>query len=189
MGIVGQKSGAGSDSIGRLYAHANPQGWSLFVPPPTLNRFYQVVVVRAGTNVMMYLNAQLGATGQVSGSTVQPGNILYIGRNETEDVVGGYVFHGVIDDVRIYNRALSASEVQQLYAIESGPRVDLLKAVKPSFSNLTLTTNYQMQISGDLNTWTNQGSPFTATNTSMIYPLYFDVNNWNSLFFRLQASP
>ena len=98
-------------------------------------------------------------------------------------------FDGVIDDIRIYNHALSASEVQQLYVIESGPRVDLIKAVKPSFSNLTLTTNYQLQVSGDLNTWTNQGSPFTATNTSMVYPQYWDVNNWNSLFFRLQVSP
>jgi hypothetical protein len=26
-----------------------------------------------------------------------------------------YFFHGKIDDIRIYNRALSASEVQQLY--------------------------------------------------------------------------
>jgi hypothetical protein len=94
-----------------------------------------------------------------------------------------------VKDFRIYNRALSVSEVQQLYAIEYGPRVDLLKAVKPSFSHLTLTTNYQMQISADLNTWSNYGAAFTATNTSMVYPQYFDVDNWNSLFFRLQASP
>lgn len=32
-----------------------------------------------------------------------------------------YVWNGLIDDVRIYNRALSASEVQQLYAYESAP--------------------------------------------------------------------
>jgi len=96
---------------------------------------------------------------------------------------------GEIDDVRIYNRALSDSEVQQLYVYESGPMVNLIKAVKPSFSNLTLTTNYQLQVSADLNTWTNQGSAFAATNTSMIYPQYWDVDNWNKLFFRLQVSP
>jgi hypothetical protein len=75
------------------------------------------------------------------------------------------------------------------YLLELGPRVDLIKAVKPSFSNLTLTTNYQLQVSGDLNNWTNQGSAFTATNTSMIYPQYFDVDNWAKLFFRLQVAP
>ncbi len=75
----------------------------------------------------------------------------------------------------------------QLYQL--GPLVNLIKAVKPSFSNLTLTTNYQLQVSADLNTWTNQGSPFTATNTSMVYPQYWDVDNWNQLFFRLQVTP
>jgi hypothetical protein len=70
-----------------------------------------------------------------------------------------------------------------------GPLVGLLKAVKPSFSNLWVGTNYQMQLSGDMNTWTNHGAAFTATNTSMVYPQYWDVDNWNSLFFRLQRVP
>jgi hypothetical protein len=67
--------------------------------------------------------------------------------------------------------------------------VNLIKAVKPSFSFLSLGTNYQLQVSSDLNTWTNQGSPFTATNSSMIYPQYWDVDNWSQLFFRLQVAP
>jgi len=98
-------------------------------------------------------------------------------------------WHGLIDDVRIYNRVLSLNEVAQLYAIESGPLVDLIKAVKPSFSYLALGTNYQLQVSGNLSSWTNQGSVFTATNTSMVYPQYWDVDNWNELFFRLQVAP
>jgi len=36
-------------------------------------------------------------------------------------------FNGSIDDVRLYNRALSGSEVRQLYAYEYGPHVNLLK--------------------------------------------------------------
>jgi N-acetylneuraminic acid mutarotase len=64
-------------------------------------------------------------------------------------------------------------------------RVNLVKAVKPSFSNLSVGTNYQMQISKDLTTWTNYGSPFTATNASMVCPDYFDVENWEQLYFRL----
>jgi hypothetical protein len=50
----------------------------------------------------------------------------------------------------------------------------------------TLGTNYLLQVSGDLNNWTNHGSAFTATNASMIYPQYWDVDNWDKLFFRLQ---
>jgi hypothetical protein len=98
-------------------------------------------------------------------------------------------FAGNAHSLRIYNRALSSNEVQQLYVYESGPRVDLIRAVKPSFTYLALGTNYQLQVSSDLNTWTNEGSPFTATNTSMVYPQYWDVDNWNSLFFRLQVAP
>jgi hypothetical protein len=63
------------------------------------------------------------------------------------------------------------------------------KAFSPTFSNLSLGTNYQMQVSSNMSTWTNQGSPFTATNANMVYPQYWDVDNWNSLFFRLQVSP
>jgi len=67
----------------------------------------------------------------------------------------------------------------------SNVQIGLIKAVKPSFSGLSVGTNYQLQVSGNLITWTNQGAAFTATNTSMIYPQYLDVDNWNQLFFRL----
>ena len=69
------------------------------------------------------------------------------------------------------------------------PQTALAKAVKPTFSNLMVGTNYQLQVSADMSTWTNQGSAFTATNTSMIYPQYWDVDNWGKLFFRLQLAP
>ena len=46
-----------------------------------------------------------------------------------------------------------------------------------------------MQISDDLKTWTNYGTAFTATNISMVYPQYFDVDNWGQLFFRVQSVP
>lgn len=79
-----------------------------------------------------------------------------------------------------------------VYAVVSStgisiPQIQIIKAVVPSFSNLSIGSSYQLQISGDLNNWTNQGSPFEATNTSMAYPQYFDVGNWNQLFFRLQS--
>ena len=132
-------------------------------------------ILRAADNILQLLPA---AT-----EPVRIGQSFY-----ASGAIGG-AFNGLIDDIRIYNRALSGSEVQQLYVYESGPRVNLIKAVKPSFNNLTLTTNYQLQGSADMSTWTNQGSAFTATNTSMVYPQYWDVDNWNSLYFRLQVAP
>lgn len=70
-----------------------------------------------------------------------------------------------------------------------GPRIGLIKAVKPSFTALSLGTNYQLQLSGNLINWTNHGSAFTATNNNMIYPQYWDVDNWGSLYFRLKVAP
>lgn len=71
-------------------------------------------------------------------------------------------------------------------AVRSGPRVDLIKAVKPSLSNLEIGANYVLQISSDATNWTPQGDSFTATNRVMIYPNYWDVENWSQLFFRVQ---
>jgi hypothetical protein len=141
-----------------------------------------------GTTKKLFVNGLLD--NSVAYSTQLNWNFNFAG----EAIGGGFPiqaesFDGIIDDIRIYNRALSPSEVQQLYVVESGPRVDLIKAVKPSFSSLSLGTNYQLQVSADMSTWTNQGAPFTATSMSMVYPQYFDVDNWNSLYFRLQVSP
>ena len=204
--------------------------------------------------------------GTYSSINFQPGG-LAVGRDG--DFSGSY-FQGNIDEVRIYNRALSSNEVLQLYAYEPpclphratataqlfngvvsgvtmtdggcgytnapivliqggggsgatatavvsngvvvsinitasgngytsnpnayiysplGLQIGLLKAVKPAFSDLLIGTNYQLQVSGDLVTWTNQNSPFTPTNPSMVYTQYFDVDNWPQLFFRLQTTP
>jgi hypothetical protein len=104
------------------------------------------------------------------------------GNDQTPNLDGCVYYDNSSQRVLYFNNA-------GVYALNIGPQLSLLKAVKPSFNNLTLGTNYQLQVSGDLNTWTNQGSPFTATNPTMIYPQYWDVDNWNQLFFRLQVSP
>jgi hypothetical protein len=145
---------------------------------PGDNLWHSTVATMSGTGMMLYLDGLL-ITNNASVTTAQ----AFSGYWQMARI------NGDVDDVRIYNRALSPAEVQELYLVESGPRLNLIKALKPSFSNLTLTTNYQLQVSGDLSTWTNQGSSFAATNTSMIYPQYFDVDNWSKLFFRLQVSP
>ena len=105
-----------------------------------------------------------------------------------EDVSWDF-FHGSLDDIRIYNRALTATEIQQLYAEESKPFVALKRAVKPAFSDLVVGNTYQLQVSADFNTWTNAGWPFTATAPSMDAPQYWDVDAWPELFFRLQVTP
>jgi hypothetical protein len=164
-------------------------GFTPFIPW-TLGQWYNVQVVRSQNTIVIYRDGvQLSQQTTTLGNDAPLGQRnLTFGYNPTYSPVIQQVY-GLLDDIRIYSRALSTTELQQLYQYESGPRITLIKAVKPSFYNLSLGTNYQLQVSGDLNTWTNQGSPFTATNTTMIYPQYWDVADWSQLFFRLQRSP
>ena len=117
-------------------------------------------------------------------------NSLQIARN---GAFGGQYLSGNLSDLRFYNRALSPDEVQQLYSYEASrlPQIALrsvLDAVTPSFSGLTVGGNYQLQVSSDLNSWTNHDSAFIATNTSMVHPQSFDVDQTQQRFFRLSQS-
>lgn len=61
--------------------------------------------------------------------------------------------------------------------------------VLPTFSNLTVGTNYQLQVCTSLTgTFTNYGSTFIATNGCMVYPRYLDANQ-SQLFFRVKTAP
>ncbi|MHB9008116.1 MAG: LamG domain-containing protein [Limisphaerales bacterium] len=151
--------------------------------------FYAVWTVSA-QSAKLYVNGALVDEG--AGEEFYTGDgELFLGAFNDPPV--GWFYSGSLDEIRIYNRVLSADEALRLYSIESsagsGSSVVLIKALKPSFYNLIPTRSYQLQISSDMSTWTNHGSPFTATSTSTVYPQYFDVDNWGGLFFRLQVVP
>ncbi|MFZ5630038.1 MAG: LamG-like jellyroll fold domain-containing protein [Spirochaetota bacterium] len=75
--------------------------------------FSHVAFVRSGTGTVFYVNGALIAS-QVSNSTGRnaSSNPLLIGARN--DNIAAHAFNGAIDDVRIYNRALSANEVRAL---------------------------------------------------------------------------
>jgi len=234
-----------------------------------------VGVYQMGQNASLYLNGVL-----VAQTSPLPDTNLFTQSFTVTSALGAFeeggvyqFFHGNMEDFRIYNRALSGSEVQQLYAYESthpsclpyraaatatvtggqvtgatvtdsgcgytntplvlvlggggngstatatvtngfvtgititnpgsgytstpdiyiyspiGLQVGLLQAVVPSFFDLLIGTNYQLQASSNLINWTNQGSVFTATNPTSQYPGYFLLNSGNQLYFRAQQVP
>lgn len=191
-GIVGQISGG--SGIGYLYSYSAyaPATFAWFMrrqQQTPLNTFCQVVVSKAGTNVTMFFDGQIVASNQVVSPAILAGQYLKIGRQDIESVPGDTAFHGVIDDVRLYSRALSTNEVAQLYAIESAPTFQIKKAVYLSDNSLYVGSNYQVQVSTDMTNWTNSGSPFTATSSSWSSTNLWPVDNWNQLFFRLLVAP
>lgn len=146
------------------------------------NTWQQFTVMKSGASLALYRNG-IFLTNGLALPTVNTSGI-WLGRHQNSTP---YPLFGGIDDVRMYNRALSSDEVSQLYAIESGPVVYLNRAVWVSFSGLQFGTNYQLQTSTNINgSWTNFGTPFTATNSTMNYSNYWNVSAWNQLFFRLR---
>jgi gliding motility-associated-like protein len=80
---------------------------------PSLNTWYHVVSVRTQTEMRLYVNGVLKATGSTVNAPPDYGS-------ETRAHIGarcnfGQSFIGAIDDFTIYNRALSAADALQLY--------------------------------------------------------------------------
>jgi hypothetical protein len=76
---------------------------------PSNSSWHHVVGTQTGTTATVYIDGVQCNTGAVT--AINNGtDTVEIGRFR-----GGYYFNGKIDDVRIYNRALTAEEVQSLY--------------------------------------------------------------------------
>lgn len=177
-----------SFDLGLYDTSANPRvfinlvGVGFMVGPSiTAGRYYFASATYDGTQISLYLNgirvAQTNKTGNLVSNSLNVG----IGRNlET----GTDWFKGTIDDVRLYSRSLSSEEVAQLYAIESGAVLNVRRAVYLDSTSLLPGTNYQLQFSTNLVNWTNSGTTFTATTNVWRSTNYWDVENWDRLFFR-----
>lgn len=70
---------------------------------------------------------------------------LMIGRT-----AGGQFFHGSIDEVRIYNRALSASEIQQQWQFDTLPDLEISQQPKSAYINVGQTATFTVGIRGRL---------------------------------------
>jgi len=83
------------------------------------NQFHHILVSFDGVNKRIYINGVLMITSPFSGwtgFTRWPTNSAVIGQENNNGPI--YRFNGIIDDVRIYNRALTAQEVLHNYNAE-----------------------------------------------------------------------
>ena len=106
-----------------LYANSGdgtPNAWyvsngdwvSVFAAPEhsvPLNTWTHIAATFDGATLRIFHNGQLSASQATAGAIDIASGVLRIGGNS---VWSGEGFPGVIDEVRIYNRALSASEIQ-----------------------------------------------------------------------------
>jgi hypothetical protein len=85
--------------------------------PTPLNQWQFVCGVgKSNSNRVLYVNAKATAPDTNSNVPSSASDRLTAGASDRQTQIDNY-YKGKIDDVRIYNRALSAQEIQQLYLI------------------------------------------------------------------------
>ena len=99
-----------SGSNGRIYYDSFGDAFSSFSSDISLqtNQWYFIVAVADGTNAYIYINGEAEGNSSITGTFTDDGNNLIISYQ-------GYRFNGTIDEVMIWNRALSATEISNLY--------------------------------------------------------------------------
>jgi hypothetical protein len=78
------------------------------------NTWYHVAVTFESGLVSIYINGSLDNSGNIE-LTALPNRGSRVLRFGDDQPGGQEYFNGSIDDIRIYKRALSESEIQQLY--------------------------------------------------------------------------
>jgi len=134
----------------------------------SLNTWTQVVLRYNGINIDFYIDGQgAGGGGALTGTVLTNSEVLKIG---AYDIEGTPVYSdGSIDDVRIYNRVLSADEITRLYHLGATTHI-----------NKTLTTSETLQ-NGLVGHWTFDGKDMidNATDRSG-QGNHGDLTNFNS---------
>jgi hypothetical protein len=116
--VVFKAGAAGGHSVYDLYANSvlrRPSSdvllasrfQALGTAQLALNTWAHLAATFDGTNLRLYVNGTLVATRPASGSIVQSASPLQIGGAST---INSW-FQGRIDEVRLYNRALTAQEI------------------------------------------------------------------------------
>jgi hypothetical protein len=80
----------------------------------SLNEWQHVAVIFSPTNILFYKNGVEYPYGTAPTVQTTPYG-LFIGKNPNN----GNCFQGMIDEVSVYNRALSAAEIQAIYNVDS----------------------------------------------------------------------
>ena len=137
-------------------------------------QWHHVAGVYDGTNMFLYVDGTLDISQPATGLIPQNSDPLAIGANVQAYVPGcgcnepGYFFNGLIDEVSIYNRALTAQEIQAIYAAGSAGKCNV---PTPLAANVPVIFAFS-PISGAVsNSVTISGTNFSAVAASNI--VYF----------------
>jgi hypothetical protein len=95
-----------------FYGHGNVEGIS-FIVGPSDEHLHHHCITHNGKVIDYYIDGENKKSSEV-GDRNTSGSVLFVGARPD----GTRYFKGSIDEVRIYNRALSAEEIKALYDLE-----------------------------------------------------------------------
>lgn len=117
-GGVGIQANISSSNRVETYFHINGayvNAGETFSSNMTINVWYFITATFDGANTRYYRNAVLKETVNRTGTLSTTAFPMTIGYNPGAIFLQNNLFNGKIDDVRIYNRALSTREIQIIY--------------------------------------------------------------------------
>jgi hypothetical protein len=151
------------------------------------NTWHFAAVVVNGEAAQFFLDGRMvgaapfPAAGRVANNA--PLTIGSVGRER-----GAEFMNGALDDVRLFNRALSVEEIQRLHAYEAGPFLQItVSKVKVRVTGLSVGRQYQFLSTVNFTSWTKIGSPFIAQSTETEQE--FDVTGQAGKNFQIQEIP
>jgi uncharacterized repeat protein (TIGR03806 family) len=112
----------------------------------------------------IYVNGELDATGMgSSGSDLNANPTIHIGGNTLD----GRYFAGTIDDVRLYSRVLSESEIQGVIAIDVPPSISPIASIAITRNTSTGPIGFTV---GDAETPNDELSVSAASSNTVLVP-------------------
>ena len=156
--IVSKSSGVGGEIGYRLETNPDDKSdcvWSQegiikagtgYVTSNTIlnnTNWYHLVAIKSGSTMMIYVNGVLENTLAGMTASFNTNHPLLIGAN-TYISGASYFWNGKIDDIRIYNRALNANEVTQLY---NEKNCDLKLTLNPTNQTISAGTSATFNVS------------------------------------------
>ena len=82
-------------------------------------QWHHVAAVYDGSAMSLYVDGTLDVSHAASGVMAQDSDAVYLG-GLANPPSGTYLFNGMVDEVSLYHRALTASEIQAIYITGSG---------------------------------------------------------------------
>lgn len=132
--------------------------WETSSSPVGLSQWVHLTFVRKkGVGKYLYVNGSLAASTTTTGTTTAAGPRFSIGQSQTaQGTVSGNAFKGWLNDVRIYNHALSAEEVAAIARTPNNYSGNSLQVWAPLTSMNATSYNSNLQLYSG--TTPNQGT-------------------------------